>query len=92
MKNKYIYCIFDPVTHMGADFISGKPIDKKFKKKIDSWNGEDIEFATYIYIYKGVFLLETNKPDKECYDRALADTKIEYCPKCGRRLTDERFT
>lgn len=57
-QNKCIYCTFDPVTHMGADFISGKPINKKFKKKIDSWDGMDWEYATYIYTDKKSFTLE----------------------------------
>lgn len=33
---------------MGADFKTGEPIDEKFKKKIDSWDGMDWEQATYI--------------------------------------------
>lgn len=88
-QNKCIYCTFDPVTHMGADFISGKPINKKFKKKIDSWDGMDWEYATYIYTDKKSFTLETDEPDSECYERQYMHTLIDYCPKCGRRLTDE---
>lgn len=29
-RKKCAYCTFDPETHMGADFISGKPIDRQF--------------------------------------------------------------
>ena len=52
---------------MGADFISGKQIDKKFKKKIDLWDGMDWKYATYIYTDKESFTLETDEPDSECY-------------------------
>lgn len=48
------------------------------------------EYATYIYFYAGLFHLETDFPDNECYDRSYTHTVIEYCPKCGRNLRDEK--
>lgn len=53
------------------------------------WNGLDWEYATYIYTDKKSFTLETDEPDSECYERQYTHTLIDYCPKCGRRLTDE---
>lgn len=39
---------FDPETHMGADFISGKPIDRHFEEKIESWDELGI---CYLYLF-----------------------------------------
>ena len=89
-RKKCPYCTFDPETHMGADFITGKPIDRNFEEKIESWDGMNWEYATYIYFYAGLFHLETDFPDNECYERTYTHTVIEYCPKCGRNLRDEK--
>lgn len=34
--------------------------------------------------------IETDFPDNECYERTYTHTVIEYCPKCGRNLRDEK--
>ncbi len=91
-RKKCPYCTFDPETHMGADFISGSPIDQTFKEQIDRWDGAAWTTVTYIYAHKDYFELVTNNPDSECYSRVLTCTTIEYCPKCGRRLLSENTT
>lgn len=75
---------------MGADFKTGEPIDEKFKKRIDSWDGMDWEQATYIDTDKKSFILETDEPDSECYERQCTHTPIDYCPKCGRKGNYEK--
>lgn len=104
MKTKCIYCDFDNHDHVGADFITGKPIDltsvvlRKYNKKEPleqeyqflKINDDRMDKLDDPGYYGSISLFDYHEADFGDWD-CNEIAYIEYCPKCGRYLGGGKY-